>query len=550
MTATARPGEEEAGQRGWLIAVFALAILLQLELVFNRPVNWDEFFHLSEAHAFHQGRLTEALQVFYARAFFWLPMLPLDAVDQIRVARLFMLGFELFTLYAIYAMAKRFAGRLPAALSALAYVTGGYVFQHGFSYRADPMAAAFLMGTLWILLASRLEAKTILGAALLTGLAALTTIKIILYAPAFAGIAWLRWREAEQPRDVALKLVAFGTSAALFALLFVGATMLSLPDVGHHSAAKTVATSGSMMFDEGLFPQWGYGLGAVLAAPLLAVLLFATPFALAGAPLSRPQRIALIGLMLPLASLLFYRNAFPYFYAYILPPVMVAAALTIRAVVARVSAKMLATALLANAVIMSIATPREILPKQKAVLAAVHEIFPEPVAYFDFPGMVVDFPKANFFMTTWGVRKYRAGIEESFVDAMARETVPLLVVNQDEIARNQLNAEPWWAFLPGDAKALREGFIPHWGPIWVAGHRFSKDGAKRSFVTYTPGIYTVEGTAARIDGRRYAAGETLKLARGVHSFEPGGMGDTVLRWGDHLHRPAKPFEGGRVFKDF
>jgi hypothetical protein len=36
----------------------------------------------------------------------------------------------------------------------------------------------------------------------------------------------------------------------------------------------------------------------------------------------------------------------------------------------------------------------------------------------------------------------------------------------------------------------------------------------------------------------------------VHSFEPGGMGDTVLRWGDHLHRPAKPFEGGRVFKDF
>lgn len=550
MTAAALPREVEEERRGWLVAIFALAILLQLELVFSRPVNWDEFFHLSEAHAFHQGRLTEALQVLYARAFFWLPMLPLDTVDQIRVARVFMLGFELFTLYAIYAMAKRFAGRVPAALAALAYVTGGYVFQHGFSYRADPMAAAFLMGTLWILLASRLEAKAILGAALLAGLAALTTIKIILYAPAFAGIAWLRWREAERPGDIAWRLVAFGAAAALFALLFIGATMLSLPDVGHHSAAKTVATSGSMMFDEGLFPQWGYGLGAVLAAPLLAVLIACTPFSIARASLSKPQRIALIGLMLPLASLLFYRNAFPYFYAYILPPVMVAVALAIRALVARVSAKLLAIALLANAVIMSIATPREILPTQKAVLAAVHEIFPEPVAYFDFPGMVVDFPKANFFMTTWGVRKYRAGIEESFVDAMTRETVPLLIVNQDEIARNQLDVEPWWAFLPADAKALREGFIPHWGPIWVAGRRFPADGAQRSFVTYTPGTYTVEGAAARIDGRLYATGETLNLARGAHRFEPAGTGETVLRWGDHLRRPAKPFDGGPVFKDF
>ena len=117
----------------WFVAATAVAILLQVELVFNRPVNWDEFFHLSEAHAFHQGRLTEVLQVFYARAFFWLPMLSVDAVDQIRIARLFMLGFELVTVAAIFAMARRFADRTAAALAALAYVTGGYVFQHGFS---------------------------------------------------------------------------------------------------------------------------------------------------------------------------------------------------------------------------------------------------------------------------------------------------------------------------------------------------------------------------------------------------------------------------------
>jgi len=540
----------DGAQRKWLWVIFALAILLQLELVVSRPVNWDEFFHLSEAHAFHQGRLTEALQVFYARAFFWLPMLPLDAVDQIRVARLVMLGFELFTLTAIYAMASRFAGRLPGALAALAYVTGGYVFEHGFSYRADPMAAAFLMGALWILLVSRLEARAILGAALLAGLAALTTIKIVLYAPAFAGVAWLRWREAERPRDMALQLAACGAAALLFAALFIGATIRSLPDAGGHSAAKTVSTSGMMMFDRGLFPQWGYGVLQILSAPLLAVMLIVTPFAMAETALSRPQRVALIGLMLPLASLLFYQNAYPYFYAYILPPVMVAAALGIRALIARLSARTLSLALLANALIVSLATPREVLPTQKAVLAAAHEIFPEPVAYFDFPGMIVDFPKANVFMTVWGMRKYRAGHEASLVDVMAQETVPLLVVNQAGVEVNQSSAGPWKGFLPADAKALREGFIPHWGPLWVAGRRFPDEAAAGSFEIYAPGIYTVEGATARIDGQLYAAGQTIDLARGLHRFEPGADGETLLRWGDHLRRPAAAFDGGPLLKDF
>lgn len=548
MTASSAASDMERGQRRWLLVVFALALLLQLELVFNRPVNWDEFYHLSEAHAFHQGRLTEALQVFYARAFFWLPMLPLDGIDQIRVARLFMLGFELFTLAAIFAMARRFAGALPGALAALAYVTGGYVFQHGFSYRADPMAAAFLMGALWILLESRLDAKAILGAGLLLGLATLTTIKVVLYAPAFAGIAWLRWAEAERSRAMLLRLAAVAAASLLFAALFIGATILSLPEAGEGSAAKTLSTSGLLMFD--LFPQWGYAMMAALTAPFLALFVMAAPFGVAGAPVTRSRRLALVGLMLPLASLLFYRNAYPYFYAYILPPVMVAAAFVIAAVAKRFSMQAVSIGLLVNALAVSVATPREVLPAQKQLLAAVHRIFPEPVAYFDFPGMVVDYPKANFFMTNWGYRKYRRGYEDSFIDAMARQTVPLLVLNQDQIAENQTGPEPAWQLLPADAEALRNGFIPHWGPLWVAGRRFPAGDTAQEFIVYTPGIHTVEGGAMRIDGRDLAAGDTIDLARGTHRFERVAAGEVRLRWGDHLTRPDEPFVGGALFKDF
>lgn len=546
------PIEQQAPWR-WVIACFAAALVLQLELVFNRPVNWDEFFHLSEAHAFHQGRLAETLQVLYARAFFWLPMLPVDAVDQIRIARLFMLGFEMATLAAIYGIGRHFAGRLPAALATLAYFTGGYVVQHGFSYRADPMAAAFLMGSLWMLLESRLDAKAITITALLAALALLTTIKVVFYAPAFAAVAWLRWREAELPRDTLRRLGLLAIVTSVLSGLFVGATILSLPEITHSpaaSASKTITTSGMMMFSEGMFPRWPYILGAITAAPFLAALLLSAPMAISRATLTHSNRVVIAALMVPLASIIFYRNSFPYFYVFILPPVMVGVAVAIGQIIERVSAKLLMTAFMANALIISLATPRTVLPVQKEVLTAVHEIFPEPVAYFDFPGMIVDFPKANFFMTTWGVRKYWVGHEESFVDVMARQTVPLLVLNQELLDRNQTGAEPAWELKEEDAQALRDGFIPHWGPLWVAGRRFPPFSGIQDFPVYTPGIYTIEGAAARIDRKQYLPGDFVQLRRGVYRFEPDTPNETRLRWGKNLKRPAQPFSANPLFKDF
>jgi hypothetical protein len=533
-----------------LVAAFAVAALLQFELVFDRPVNWDEFYHLSQTHAFIDGRLTQALQVFYARAFFWVALLPVDAINQIRVARLFMFACELFATGAIYAMARRFAGRFAAAIAALAYLTGGYVFQHGFSFRADPMAAALLMGALWILLANKLEAKAILGAGILVGLAALTTIKIVFYAPAFAGIAWLRWAEAKYSREMLVRLAILAAAAAACSLLFIGLTILSLPATGMQTASETVSASRRAAFDEGLFPRWPYIVWAMASAPMLALLVVTAPVELVRARLPRPQWIALVGLMLPLASIVLYRNSFPYFYAFILPPVMIAAAVAAEAMLTRFSVAILAAALAANAAIISIATPREVLRTQREVLAQVHEIFPRPVSYFDFPGMVVDFSKANFFMTTWGMKRYWRGEFPSFADVMARETVPLLVVDQETLERNQTGPDAAWELLPQDRKALRNGFIEHWGPIWVAGRTFPAGSKPAQFPIYAPGTYTVEGAAARIDGHAYAPGQVLALSRGEHRFDPEAGGETRLRWGDHLKVPARPFSGGTVLEDF
>lgn len=534
----------------WLLAAFVCVLLLQIELLWNRPINWDEFYHLSETHAFSQGRLTEALQVFYARAFFWLPASGLEVVDQIRLARFFMLLCELCTTWFIFSISRQFVERTPAALAALAYLTAGYVLQHGISFRADPMAAAFLMGALWIVATRRLNSKAIVGAALLIALGALTTIKIVLYLPAFAGIAWLRWQTAEDRQSVVKSMVAILISSVLMSALFIVATVATLPVAGTGSAEKVVVTSGTMMFAEGLFPRWPYILEAIKAAPLSAVFILLVPGEIWRSNLDRASKIGLIGLLLPLASIAFYRNSFPYFYAFILPPVLVAASLSARSLSQRISPYLLAIVLLASALASSIGTPREVLPRQEQVLAAADEIFPDPVSYIDYSGMLPEFRKANFFITTWGLLKYRGGLETSLVETMSSDVVPLLLVNMELLERNQTGPETAWELLPDDARALRESFVQHWGPIWVAGRRFGEGETSVTFSVYAPGRYTLEGGAATLDGRPYQQGETLVLSRGEHRFERISPGEITLRWGNHLARPAEPFVGGEIFRDF
>ena len=110
------PHPADPGEQRTVLAVLAAVLLLQIELVFNRPVNWDEFYHLSLVHAQAQGRMSEFLQVLHIRLLGWLPLLGLDEIGQIRAARLVMLGCELVTLTAIYALARRFAHRRLALL--------------------------------------------------------------------------------------------------------------------------------------------------------------------------------------------------------------------------------------------------------------------------------------------------------------------------------------------------------------------------------------------------------------------------------------------------
>lgn len=536
------------GERVFVLSALAAILLLQLELVLNRPVNWDEFYHLSLAHALDQGRLSDVLQVLHVRLLAWVTALPLGEIDQIRVTRLVMFGFELFTLTTIYALARRFADGRIAVLAPLLYLSAGFVFQHGFSFRADPLVTALLMGGLWLLAASRLDAKALVGLAALLALGAFATIKAVLFAPAFAALGWQRLRDDPAPKTLALRLSASLALAAVLLGLLVWWASLTAAPAPTGSAASTVKASQAMLLAEGLFPRWHYLLLMIGTAPV-----FALALVVGCARLTRDTalpRLVLLGLILPLASVVFYRNAFPYFYAFILAPVTVGILPGIAWLAQRYGPRSLAGLGVLACVVLSAVTPRAVLDDQQAVLREVHRLFPQPVAYFDFAGMISPFPKANAFMSTWGQTRYRNGETESYRAAMARLDVPLLLANNDVLARNQSAEGPAWELLPDDARALREGYVRHWGPIWLAGQRFAAGSAPREFTIHASGDYTLLGEAALINGQPVQPGAVIHLAKGSHRFAPLGNGESMLRWGKDLPQPLSPAPADIPFKDF
>lgn len=541
------------GRAEWIAcAGMAIVFLLQIELAWNRPVNWDEFFHLSEAHAFARGELHDVFQVLYARTFFWLAWLDIDAVDQVRIARIFMLALELGTCCAIFGIGRKFGMDQTGNLAVLAYLSVGNVLQHGMSFRADAMDTAFLMGTLYMLVCCRKDFPQAAMAATLTALAIVCTIKVVLFAPVFLAAAIWLWREQDDHRPLIRFAVMYGvlTAAITGALFLIIHATLPEASAVRDLPSRQIASSATMNFDLGLFPRWPYLVMAIAGGPVLFVAALITVVPRPAKDLPKGHYLLSLLFIGVIGCVAVYSNAFPYFYAFILAPVAIGAATGLVWLARRYGTAMLVGTMVLQAAVSTAMTPREVLPVQKQFLATIHDVFPQPVKYFDFPAMVLEFRKANVFMTIWGMRRYRAGIERTMTEIAARDVVPLLIVNQETLHRNQFTADGAWELTPEDRNVLAKSFIPHWGPIWVAGRTFDVAMARSTFPIHAPGEYTLEGAAAMINGQAYAAGAVITLERGNHVFARTGNGEVRLRWGRNLTRPSSKPPVVPVLEDF
>jgi len=534
---------------------------VQAWLIFALEINWDEFLYLSLIYDYQRGDLAKSLQVFQVLLLGWTTLVPGNEVDQILVGRLFMLVVVTGTSALIYALARSFFDRIASLAAALAFSSAGFTIVHGASFRADPLAAFLIMLSLTAMARGDRRHAPMLLAGTAAAVAALVTIKVALYAPAFTGIAAWRLCTATDRRVMLKWLAGIAiTAATAFALLYG----LQLALIDHASNANSQAMLGRaarvQFLEYGVLPRRAEIVRAALLSPVQTILVLAGAIGvlvalLRGRTGERWPSLAIAGCGATLLCLLIYRNAFPYFFAFIFPPATLLIAWAVdnnELLKRRIGAVFLALVMLVPAILVAKAWSERVMPPQREVVDAVHEIFRQPVPMIDHSHMVGSFPKRGFFMSTWGMAGYRAR-PPIFANILQRETVPLLLLDSPRLAEAvgaRQAMDPSDRLHDEDRTILRENYVRHWGPIWVAGKRLDPSGSPRRFEIRIPGEYTLEGEAMLIDDKRVAGGGVVRLNRGPHRFEAQSQLPRILRWGDHLYRPAGPEPNGPLFVGF
>jgi hypothetical protein len=537
-------------------AVAAVAILAAKFLLASRiNVNWDEFFFLSHVYALERGELGLFLQGAYAHAFRWITGTGGDEVEQVVRLRLVMCALLVVSAALLYGLARLWTSRTAALVAVLAFLAAWPVLKHGASFRADALILPLTLAAVYFTLrGAGCSWRDAAIAGVCIGLAIVVTVKSVLLVPALVAAALLpdAMRRGTPVPAVAAAIprlaLVFGCAAVL------AAALLALHSTSVVAAAEPAGAFASRAFaatviDMPFAPRRDYlvrliGEDFLFWTGVLAGLLIAV----------RLRAWSAAALSLALVPLLFYRNAFPYYY-----PVMMAPAAVLVAVAAErlldcrsprvrgpayVTLAVAIGALVAGAYDSLMALRFNDQTSQRAVVAAVHQVFREPVPYIDHSGMIASFPKVNFFMSTWGVDAYLRAGRDFMPDALAGPCPPLLLVDHPVLSPGTLL---YGQLRETDRRLLETRYVDYWGPIRVAGAEVSLAGDAPGFLRVPcTGNYRVESDGpVSITGSARVTGDVVALEAGrdydvVADAASSPAARLRLVWADARAPPAEP----------
>lgn len=545
-------------QTKWMIGMTSVLLVLfalKLHLIFLHNVNWDEFLFLAKVHAALRNDLGSALQTAYVHAFTWLPRVSENEIEQVIAARGVMLLLQAGTCGLIFLVGRGlFKSSSAAFVAALAYLSFSYVVDHGTSFRADPIAVFLLMFALWLIVRDRGGQWVLVLAGMLAALAGMVTVKSAFYLPTLL-LATLFLRQDKPMRARFAEALAFGLAAALAFMFLYFLHRYAIDITRTYSAVSMVTRSADkvILLDQ-FFPRkaylvytfnrdtlaWWLVLGGVVLATVTAMK--------SG---SRMRGTGLLGLSLPLLTLVFYRNAFPYYYVFILAGPAILGAATIAWLQGRLSGDnskyfrivfgMVIVVLIASGLERYLQSNVDRTVAQRQLIGTVHQMFPKPVPYVGHAPIVPSFPYVGFFMSTWGMENYIEAGKPIMRDLLLEQR-PVFLTSS---IFSRMAIPPGSGAAPTvvaeDVAVLRSNFLQHWGPIWVAGKKIEllKAGTSERFEILVPGVYTLGGdTSVTIDGVRRIPGDAIEFAVGFHTLRAERAPAAImLRWGTDLYRP-------------
>ena len=540
-----------------LAAALFVCFGLQLHLAFIQPINWDEFRFLADIHTHQRGELAIATQTFQVQLFPWLTSIP-GEVNQIVTARLVMLLLEAGTVALIFRISRTFFGKPEALFAGLAYLSFSFVLRHGASFRFDPIITFLLMSSLWLLISKPLHFRNMIAVALAIALAAMVTVKSILFLPVLLAAGLWRIVASQNRRKTFLKLAFTAAGSAIFLSILYLLHASSLAGEGFESAKANVTGSYEKTVGQGLIlPRLGELLRSLIENPIHWLFLFLGLSTVIQGIMRGPSRsksLLLASFAFPLAAILFYRNAFPYFYAFMLAPAAIIISLAAhrqewqrRLVYPGLAMLILASYHYQNSAIL-------VAHNQRQTIATIHEMFPEPVAYIDRASMISSFPQVGLFLSSWGIENYRAA-NQPIMRTMLIEKAPAFLITNSPVLASAFEQKRNGAerqLFEEDKRVLRENFLHHAGNIYVTGKQLTLVPEAHEVEILVGGRYTIEaGHAVEIDGRSHAPGDVLTLKPRVYDISsPAGLQRARIRWGDHLSRPRDEQVDGPLFGGF
>ena len=543
-----------------LLAITGLLFTFAAWYASIQNINWDEFHFLSDIYSVARGEAIAPLQTFHVRLFGWLPGLGGNEISQIMVARGVFVLLLALSMFFLYRISERFFSRTAALFAVAISLSVTNIINHGPSFRFDTLTLFLVMFALFALL--KKDLRWWLAAAISIALAMLVTVKTVFFLPAVLAFALRAATQEKWSRAFIIRAaVSAATAVIVFAGLFLQHLSLMGPGIlgGAAEAGEMLAVSGGKMLGAGvLVPRLPTLLISLMQNPAQWAILLAGTVMAVLALRQREERwraVVVLALALPLFTPLIYRNAFAYFYVMILPPAAIATGYFVEAYRKRAetpggssSAKLLILAPLLIALLLDAGYYRSRLSDQRVAqietIELVHALFPKPVPYIDRNAMVASFPKAGFFMSSWGVENYRSE-GRPVMEALLREEAPVfLLANtilldlENDGGAGRLDERR--LLLDEDFTVLEENFIHFWGILYLAGKKFDfTENSSRSFEILLPGPYTLEAAGgAIIDGGLVEPGMVIDLAKGKHLIgATAGLPEATLVYGNNPKRP-------------
>jgi Dolichyl-phosphate-mannose-protein mannosyltransferase len=558
---------------GWaVVAIIALLLACSLHRAFITNINWDEFFYLSKVHLYINGLLSSRLQTFGVHFFGWLPLVSDNEIEQIIAARASLWLLSLATSWLIYEIARKFCSKEAALLSVLFYLGFSFVVDHGLSFRSDPLCAALFLASLYFLLGPAYSRYHLAISAFLLAVAMMVSIKSVFYLGTIGTIFLGLFLVDSNRRVIAMDAFYFAVAFSMSFLVLYHAHGSALASHDLFDPSAFIGSAGAKtLLSTPFLPRFDTIRNALFQNGPIWVLI-CLGLAKVGYDLVtarvRKNAVILLSFGVPLLSLLIYRNAYPYFFVFLMPAVVILGGVFADVLIARyrASGSKILPLVLAGTVLVTVGgvlgdyvrkLPDQMVA-QSEIVELVHRMFPEPVPYIDRNSMISSYPKVGFFMSTWGMENYLTWNVPIMDDLIRREQPRFLIANTCslDISRPMADehAQCQYRLLNEDFDTLRANFVHHWGPVYVAGKAFDLRVPRepQEFEILISGLYTVEAeTAVIIDGVTLQPREQVRLDQAVHKIAAADTPErVVLRFGKNLFKPDHAPSSQPIFYDF